>query len=1086
MPNGSVAVAATMSHDNTDPNGSFPDRGTGYNFFNAETGEWQDMPEEGAEGIRTGWPSIARWGETGEILISHAPMRCWTREVAGEGEWVLRGTLPPYPDGFEFPNDDASWPRVATSGANHNIIHVIADIQHSTTDAAHHWQVYYRSEDAENWTCVYSPLADYGEEYDHYTADSYNITANGHNVAMIYSDDLQSNLVMFKSTDDGLTWNRYDIWENPYYGYDWETDELSIFTDTVFGPCTPAIAIDNFGVTHVAVNTWEYMHSELGNSVSYFYGRGVDGIYYWNDTQEYPIQSIDGNPHHALRLWWPDPENPGYVQMNPDSTKWIGFVPMFEGYEWDNDLEFIESDYWYKMRAGASAMPALSIDPLGNIACAFSAPNVTRVDQNENKYKRSIFVSYYNANEGYWHQVEDQLDYHGEGGYLPFLRSENIFTNGVDNVVNPGEFWFSFQSDNQIGCWVGSNAYQTDASENTIHVVKVVHNPSAAYYTITATANPTNGGTVSGGGTYTSGSTCTLHATPNNGYSFVKWTKNGTQISTNPNYSFTVTGNASYVAHFQQSTTNYTITATANPSNAGSITGTGSYAAGSTCTLHATPNSGYVFMNWIENGVAVSTNANYSFTVTGNRNLVAVFDVSTYYYTISASVDPANGGVVEGAGSYASGSTCTLHATSNNGYSFVNWTKNGTQVSTNPNYSFTVTGNASYVAHFRENVQECTVTVSADPILGGAVSGAGTYPQGATCVLSAMPNDGFVFESWTINNIMVSSSPSYTFTVNRDVNCVAHFTQNANHFTITAIAYPVEGGAVSGSGTYEMGAACTLNAIASVGYEFVKWTLNGNQVSTEASFTFSVTSNAVYTAHFVPTINHYTVEVSIEPSSAGSVSGTGTFEEGVTCTLTAIPNPTYSFESWKENGTIISTEPSYSFIVNRDRSFVATFLQGQFYTISASAGPNGSISPEGDVIVQPGEDKTFTMIPNSGCRVKKVVVDGIDRGPVELYTIRNVNDNHSIRVEFSGLGVEDNIYSDLKVYPNPALDKINIESPNMKQVSVFSLFGIQVERKDVNDSYAVFSTNDLPQGTYILKVEYADGRLGYSRFVVAR
>lgn len=483
MPNGSVAVAATMSHDNTDPNGSFPDRGTGYNFFNAATGEWQDMPEEGAEGIRTGWPSIARWGETGEILISHAPMRCWTREVAGEGEWVLRGTLPPYPDGFAYPNDDASWPRVATSGANHNIIHVIADIQHSvSSNEVHHYQVYYRSEDAENWTCVYSPLADYGEEYDHYTADSYNITANGHNVAMIYSDDLQGNLVMFKSTDDGLTWNRYDIWENPYYGYDWETDEASIYTDTVFGPCTPAIAIDNFGVTHVAVNTWEYMHTELGNNVSYFYGRGVDGIYYWNDTQEYPIQSIDGNPHHALRLWWPDPENPGYVQMNPDSTKWIGFLPLFEGYEWDNDLEFMESDYWYKMRAGASAMPALSIDPMGNIACAFSAPNVSRLDQNENKYKRSIFVSYYNVDEGYWHQVEDQLDYHGEGGYLPFLRSENIFTNGVDNVVNPGEFWFSFQSDNQIGCWVGSNAYQTDASENTIHAVKVI--PDAEFYSV--------------------------------------------------------------------------------------------------------------------------------------------------------------------------------------------------------------------------------------------------------------------------------------------------------------------------------------------------------------------------------------------------------------------------------------------------------------------------------------------------------------------------------------------------------------------------------------------------------------------------
>lgn len=609
---------------------------------------------------------------------------------------------------------------------------------------------------------------------------------------------------------------------------------------------------------------------------------------------------------------------------------------------------------------------------------------------------------------------------------------------------------------------------------------------SAPTYTITATANPTNAGTVSGGGTYAQGSTCTLHATANSGYSFVKWTKNGTQVSTNPNYSFTVTGNAAYVAHFQQNTTNYTITATASPSNAGTITGAGSYASGSTCTLRATPNSGYTFVNWLENGTSVSTNATYSFTVTGNRNLVAVFDVAPTNYTITATANPSNGGSVDGGGTYASGSTCTLRATANSGYTFVNWTKNGTQVSTNPNYSFTVTGNASYVANFEQEPEEYTITVNAEPANGGTVSGGGTYAEGSTCVITAMPNDGYVFENWTLNGAEVSTSPSYSFIVGRSATYVAHFAQNANQATITATAEPVEGGSVSGGGTYELGSNCTLNAVAAVGYEFVNWTLNGSQVSTDASFSFTVTGNAVYVAHFSKIVNHYSVSANVQPANAGSVIGAGTYEEGISCTLIAIANPTYTFVSWTENGAVVSTDEQYTFSVERDRKLVAVFSQGLFYTITASAGGNGSITPEGEVMVNPGEDKTFAIIPNSGCRVSKVLVDGVDVGPVESYTFRSVNANHSIRAQFSGLGVDDNPIHGLKVYPNPANDKINIECPNMKRISVFNLYGVQIEIMDVNDDHAVFSTGDLPQGTYILKVEHDDGIIGYSRFVVVK
>jgi hypothetical protein len=73
----------------------------------------------------------------------------------------------------------------------------------------------------------------------------------------------------------------------------------------------------------------------------------------------------------------------------------------------------------------------------------------------------------------------------------------------------------------------------------------------ATYYLITATANPSNGGTVTGGGSYLEGSTCTLIATANTGYEFVNWSLNGVTVSTDPTYSFTVTEEAIYTANFE-------------------------------------------------------------------------------------------------------------------------------------------------------------------------------------------------------------------------------------------------------------------------------------------------------------------------------------------------------------------------------------------------------------------------------------------------------------------------------------------------------------------------------------------------------
>ena len=140
--------------------------------------------------------------------------------------------------------------------------------------------------------------------------------------------------------------------------------------------------------------------------------------------------------------------------------------------------------------------------------------------------------------------------------------------------------------------------------------------------TITVAANPTAGGTVSGGGTIYQGDTCTLIATPASGYAFTNWTSGSTVVSTNATYRFSVSSDRTLTANFVR---RYTITASANPTAGGTVTGGGTFNSGNSCTLRATPASGYVFTNWTSGSTVVSTNAVYTFTVSANRTLKANF-----------------------------------------------------------------------------------------------------------------------------------------------------------------------------------------------------------------------------------------------------------------------------------------------------------------------------------------------------------------------------------------------------------------------------------------------------------------------------
>ena len=71
-----------------------------------------------------------------------------------------------------------------------------------------------------------------------------------------------------------------------------------------------------------------------------------------------------------------------------------------------------------------------------------------------------------------------------------------------------------------------------------------------------------------------------------------------------------------------------------------------------------------------------------------------------------------------------------------------------------------------------------------------------------------------------------------------------------------------------------------------------------------------------------------------------------------------------------------------------------------YYTIEATAGTGGSISPSGSVSVREGRDQTFTITPDKGYAVANVKIDGESIGAVKSYTFENVSKAHAIEVIF--------------------------------------------------------------------------------------
>ena len=494
---GTVGLVATWSQL-----ANLSDRGTGYDYYNGSEflfNEDSNPLTARVEVEKTGWPCYTQYGPDGEIVISHAAfgtnnchLTYYTREKKGEGEWQGPFNIP-NPDNLGTTVNLMSWPKIATSGENHDIIHVLGADQ-DDDNLADSYLFYSRSTDGENWTTTFVPTL---EDWEHtiYGSDYYALAANGNYVAILLTGEVLGHTYVIKSCDNGVTWEKIMVWYNPYAGLDWENDPASLFDENhrMYGPETGSIAIDNNGMVHCAFSGHCWIHDELGTGYSYYYGLGIDGIFYWNESMDAPLEApewvcpddgtvIPSDPHNVFRMWWPYDGSGEYIIRNFESNNLIGFIDPERYNEMESDLYYHEQDYT-QFWQGASALPALCIDESGAIAVGYSSPD-TRLS-NTNKYLRSIYVTYleapYRMADHFGEYTEELGDVFYNQCKLQdaddFMHSydEAVATISPQNTTNL-EFWFGYQADDTPGFNIGNNATQGAASDNFIWATMVQPN----------------------------------------------------------------------------------------------------------------------------------------------------------------------------------------------------------------------------------------------------------------------------------------------------------------------------------------------------------------------------------------------------------------------------------------------------------------------------------------------------------------------------------------------------------------------------------------------------------------------------------
>ncbi|MEI7675593.1 MAG: starch-binding protein, partial [Bacteroidales bacterium] len=398
----------------------------------------------------------------------------------------------------------------------------------------------------------------------------------------------------------------------------------------------------------------------------------------------------------------------------------------------------------------------------------------------------------------------------------------------------------------------------------------------------------------------------------------------------------------------------------------------------------------------------------------------------------------------------------TVVATPNSGYTFVNWTENGTQVSTSASYTFTVGGNRTLVANFSTggSATPSIPTPSSGAInqpislvLGWSSAGAVQHDlyistsstfvtkilytgSGTTQSISGLANNTIYYWkviSYSMNSTPSGWSPVWTFR-----------TQGSTNYLVSASSIPTAGGTITGSGSYQSGQSCTITATANSGYNFVNWTEDGVEVSTSMSYTFTVGASRTLVANFVPA------------SSAITVSFYKPFDWSA--------SNVYIW-AWNSGGANLFT--AWPGVLMKDIG------NGWFsYTF-------------------PDTENNINVVFSNNGVVQTVDILGVTQSA--CYQSSGLNGVKltvtSVACPSTGIGSLKMEQENIKLAPNPSRLLVKVTSPDvLDRIDICDISGRIIRNEVVNSETTTLNVSSLQNGIYIVK-GYSNGKVFVQRLI---